>query len=314
MRSNLEPSYKWSLYMFLTVVSFVGAYPALAETETYSLDAHVHFEFRPGISKVAGHDAFLRSGMFKHALLISPSYGVSKRKLIKEPEHEWLMNEENIGEADRATSKFIEHHPDRFLGLCGLNLNWQNSLQHLLACLRMVGMKGIKIHSDDSEALVRDDQSFKKLSDIFEVIQSYKPMILWHISKPELRNTYLLARSYPNITFIFAHSLYSAEDIRDFHRWEIQDGRVLDNVFIEISTYYGNVAKTISDKLVSAWREFGTNRILFGSDMGYMGDNEHRLFVSVILKSVSLGQLTQDEAQMILNDNGESLWRRYNDH
>ncbi|MGE0526395.1 MAG: hypothetical protein AB7P49_04970 [Bdellovibrionales bacterium] len=87
----------------------------------YSLDAHVHFNERNAAKP--GREEFLKSGMFRQALLISPTYAYWAGR-DEEEGFEYLRNEGLILSIDRQVSEFISKHPDRFIGLCGLNLHW----------------------------------------------------------------------------------------------------------------------------------------------------------------------------------------------
>lgn len=314
-----------------TVFTFVALFLALSHSEAieapmYSLDAHVHFnEFQH--SKNPGQLQFLKSNMFQHAILISPTYGYwNGRKTDKG--YEFLSSERSLRSIELDVSRFIQKYPNRFVGACGLNLRWSDPIKNLKTCLNLPGMKGIKIHSEDSGILVNTPSRFRKISDIFDKVHSQKPFVIWHlhtdddeletselIKKSELAAVYQLAKKHSDITFILAHSLYSAKAVELWHSWEMNDtNKPLPNVFIEISTYYANIALFLEDEAVSAWRNFGMSRVLFGSDISdnYNDKSEHKRYTSVIENAVGKGQLSLEERNLILYENGEKLFRKFN--
>jgi predicted TIM-barrel fold metal-dependent hydrolase len=122
----------------------------------------------------------------------------------------------------------------------------------------------------------------------------------------EVRALYRLAQKHPGITFLFAHSMYSSAALRSWHQWELHDGKTLNNVWIEISTFYQNVIGQLYPDLTDAWREFGLNRILFGSDLAanYQNADEVTRLIEAVQNS---DQLTLTEKRGILNDNGKRL-------
>ena len=136
-----------------TIFTFVVFFLALSHSEAselprYSLDAHVHFnEVR--YSKDPGQFQFLKSNMFQHAILISPSYGYWNGRRTEKGD-EYMSHERFVPSIDQDVSRFIQSYPDRFIGACGLNLRWSNPIKYLKACLNLPSMKGCLLYTSDA--------------------------------------------------------------------------------------------------------------------------------------------------------------------
>lgn len=277
------PLLRLLMSLFVALVA-VFRLPLHAEAALYALDTHVHFDYR-ATEGTTGQEAFVKAGLFQHGFLIAPSYAIWPERETQ-PGFEWLRETSNIALANQAVSNFVQSHPGKFIGLCGVTLHWTDPRRYVLPCLDLPGMKGLKIHSDDSALSLA--KRYKDVRSLFAAVKGRHPIILWHVMTStkesfsdldELASIYRLAKEFPQITFVLAHSLYGAEAINALHSWEIRDGADLKNVNIEISTFYANISHEFDDKLVQSWRSFGFDRIQFGSDMAaqMMGPNEEKI-------------------------------------
>lgn len=293
------------LFALVTLCLLSSAY---AVKTRYSLDAHVHHNFEAMGDSESGHEQFIASDMFQYGILISRSYSISNQNTVAAG-YEWASDETSIAAVDKAVSDFSEQHGGRFAGACGLNLQWENPLQHLRYCLALPHMKGIKLRTDADNAAaiqITNSQAAQKLTQVLEEFKDDQIFIIWHVdtSGSELSQAYELAKRYSNIQFVFAHSLYSVDSINRWIAKEQQDGVVLQNVFLEISTFFYNGPGELRGDAVAAWKEFGISRILFGSDSSkdyILAVREHRLLTQAVLRN---GVLDQDEKEAILNTNG----------
>lgn len=269
-----------SVLLFVLCVLLTAGYPFLANGETTSvkpswmLDAHLHYNGPEESTREAspayfGYRRFIKENHFQKAFLISPSYHVSRKLTMT---GSFYQNESEIESLDRATSIIAQQYPDRFVGLCGLNLDWSESemIQRVTTCLTLPGMKGVKVHSlaSRNEQTVKDHRVHKNLKQLLSVLAEQQVFVLWHLRvdipvslscvAPELTEAFSFAHEFPSITFIFAHSFLCENVLTEFLILEKGKGSRLENVFAETSNTYFNSA--------NAWKEFGWDRVIFGSD------------------------------------------------
>jgi predicted TIM-barrel fold metal-dependent hydrolase len=294
---------KYSLLLGLLCITFF----AQAHSAGYSLDAHVHFDAYQ--TNTTGQMQFLTSNKFKRAFLISRSYTISKLNQ-NSGEDAWKSDESQVFRADKDVSDFISKYPDRFVGVCGVNLKWTNAYSYVDKCLSLPNMRGLKLRTDTDRTdavQISNSEYFTRIGSLLTKIKNRNTFVLWHFDAEgsEIDLAFELTKKYRNITFIFAHSMYSTEAIEHWRR--LEGAEKLQNVYLEISTFYANVAKTLNTGSAKAWKNFGIERILFGSDLSFNflnSQGEHGLFVNIILESE---ELSNQEKNMILNDNGELL-------
>lgn len=271
-----------------------------------------------------GYESFFEHNYAEKAFLISPSYShsdyeheyhdyVEKFGNSKIMSDYWNKSENLIKVLDERTSELVIKSKGRLIGLCGLNYEWDldKMKKRLHYCLNLPGMKGVKIH-----AHAHNDVDFLKsliaqqnLASIFEEIEKYNPAILWHLhpTLPENCNSasdcdfneitfiYNLAKKHNRIQFILAHSMYDERYIDFLRGLEIIDKTRLANLYLETSaTEYD---------LVSAWRRFGLDRVLFGSDNFNKNNFTFRGLNAVF---------NQDEVHQIGTVNAVELLRKIN--
>ena len=248
---------------------------------------------------------FLNSKNVKFAFLISPSFHISKSDTPTIPERMWSQDETNIPKMDARISELVQSHPDRLIGFCGMNYSWQTeeSIARVNSCLQLPGMKGIKMHSytaDDKHQLKDSQESVDK---VLASVENKKPFILWHI-KPcgedykncdlnEVNFVYEMAKRYPHILFIIAHSMYEPEAVQLLIDREKQDGVRLSNLFLETS-------EGDPKKMKQAWDDFGLDRLLFGSDNFNVNDHAFN-------KLNKESNFSEEELELIKNLNPKKL-------
>ena len=118
---------------------------------------------------------------------------------------------------------------------------------------------------------------------------------------------------FPQIGFIFAHSLegegaYNSEGVA--LKILADKSRGLDNVYTEISIpYIGGHDLSLDPKYVEAWKYFGIDRVLFGSDIGFGDETEHDNLIDAFSR---FSGLTAEEKNKILRLNSETMIKKYN--
>ena len=76
-----------------------------------------------------------------------------------------------------------------------------------------------------------------------------------------------------------------------------------ENLYLEISTLYGGEGD-LRPEYVSAWRQLGMSKILFGTDLGLEGDGVQQSFAKRVENSVLL---SDKEKNLILRINAFNL-------
>lgn len=331
----------WVLYICITM--FVAT-PSQSNERPISLDSHLHFEFgRSGdpsrvIEKL---EAYFQYSKAQKALAISPAYLVNEKfELFRGMRH--LRDVFN-----QSTATVVSRFPDRLVGLCGLGHLWQDGSEVLSRCLSYEGMKGIKLRvvdNDDIERLTIPyifnnliralDQNRDKVKVVLIHMpgaypynyfrQYYDPNKLkqeYNDDVADIAKLIELGEMFPDIQFVVAHSMYSHVLVKELAL--MAKARRLRNFWIEVSQSLTHINpehwrsgyhKKSWRNFVSAWRELGIDRILFGSDQ-VLGDNgileieddQGKAFQDQLNSIVNNPYLTVKEKEGILRTNGQSL-------
>lgn len=224
---------------------------------------------------------FVNSNKIKTAFLVSPSFHIEKKSEAFSTALVWAADEKYISLMDAKTSEITQQYPGRFIGLCGLNYTWdtEDGVSRVNKCLSMPGMKGIKMHSftTNEDSPLGSEKSQVLVDKTLESVSNKKPIVLWHIkpcgndnSKPcntnEIEFLFQMARKYPGISFVVAHSMYDSKDVEILMSLEQQSGSRLENLFLETSEADPTMMKVV-------WKKFGLDRVLFGSDNYSLNDH-----------------------------------------
>lgn len=269
----------------------------------YILDAHVHYstQSEPGRS---GQEIFLKQNRFDQAFLISPSYLIAD---IPKDSHstEDDRNESLIPKINQEVSDYIIRHPGRFIGLCGLHMAWKNPAQKIVECLRLPGMRGIKLHSNNSGIYAHIPENREKLETTLRAATQFRPFVLWHLGvNEELRVVYELAREFPEIIFIIAHvgsGVYHFEDLSARIRNEGRPQNLWSEVSLSWDTQYG---QDMAEWGFRRLRTLGFDQMVFGSDISD-DPSERGLGWLDVFETSTL--LSDSEKKTILVDNPKRL-------
>ena len=315
------PTLSGSILLSLIVaVSTVSA----AETRDYTfLDTHVHVEFSPSGESGKYLEAYHELGFAKKAILISPSYNVKS-------ENKFMNDLETALLADRKTSELTQQSPDRLVGLCGLRWKFNGADSVAKKCLELPGMKGVKLRYFPTESMVPSIQMITKvLTDTahVKIVLMHFPLSIESVEGRPLNTNDLqnieeltkLAKKFPSTNWIMAHSFYSPELVSAIAK------KGLGNIWLEPSTLVSflpreNAARILRlNQYAEAWRKFGIERILFGSDASidewpdYLELKNAWPFdnfkaVQTAKDDFDLLPLSREEKNKILNDNGRVFW------
>lgn len=260
----------------------VAAKPTFART--LPLDVHVHFEYQS--EDRSGIDIFLEQKEIQRAFVISPSYAIYKGRSADAPE--WMHDLTLRRKLDAKTQQLVTKHKDRLRGLCGFSPLWKDGASVVNECLSKPLMVGIKIHSEDSNyALLKSDNLIRPL---LRGLKKKNAILLWHLGlADQIDELFRMTQEFPAMTFIFAHSMYSPDAIHEWVQLEKKAGR-RPNVYLETSTNWNNVPETLNEDYVTAWRAFGFDRVLFGSDAGFLQKSEFIAYRKAFIQSLLLNE------------------------
>jgi predicted TIM-barrel fold metal-dependent hydrolase len=269
----------------------------------YPLDAHVHYSIHSKLGQ-SGQELFLKQDRFDHAFLISPTYLIAD---IPKDEA-WIEDDRNealIPKIHREVSDYIIRHPDRFTGLCGLHLAWKNPVQRTVECLKLPGMRGIKIHSNHSGIFAHIPENREKLDATLHAVSQLQPFVLWHLGvDEELRVVYELARKFREITFIIAHVGAGLPQFDELSKWIKNEGR-LQNLWTEVSlswdTRYG---QDMAEWGFRRLRTLGFDQMVFGSDISDDPSSFGIRWLDTFEKS---SLLSEHEKKVVLVDSPKKL-------
>lgn len=201
------------------------------------------------------------------------------------------------------------------VGLCGYSPIWPDGVEIIADCLRYEKMQGLKLRSSRGNFSLQDPIIKERFRQVLQAHSTKIRYVLAHMAdgysllpigstqaevesafvndQLEVETVIQLAAEFPQVQFIFGHSLYSDELVQHAARYrnELRSEQTpLNNLWIETSTALSSSLALNSDwrsnlttettydadfqrRLVSSWREFGIERVLFGSDILLGGDS-----------------------------------------
>jgi len=188
--------------------------------------------------------------------------------------------------------KAIDAYPGRFYGYCTINPLYPDEIRgELERCFRHPGIKGIKLHPWMHERPL----SHKNYYRAYEFAQSYGCPVMSHTYSPEdVMHTGVLAREFPDASFIMAHAggevpfIEMAIDVLNAH----------DNVYADVAV--SDAFEGFVEWLV---RETSPKKILFGTDMNCMDP-------TATLSRVAMAEISEDDKRGILGLNMQKILNR----
>jgi uncharacterized protein len=199
--------------------------------------------------------------------------------------HTKSMNDWAINEARAA--------PERLFAFCGLPWMSPWAPQEIARC-GSEGAKGVKLHQVNSSVSLKDRMVVHALDALFEAAGEAGLPILIHVKMDdasEVRSFFEVAGQHPDTRVIVAHQLAQSLAL-------LSDAP--ENVWIEISGIT-HAPVEAGQFFVPVWRNFGIERILFGSDFPGQNPSDH-------MKMLAAYPLTKEERRAILIDNPKRLW------
>lgn len=186
--------------------------------------------------------------------------------------------------ANQILAKTVSSRPDRFYGMAFVHAQRDRGRIRQLVdvATRQYGFVGIKVHRHDAR-ITRE---------ICEVARLYSLPVLYDVMG-EVQVVELLAREYPQVSFIIPHLGSFADD------WRAQRA-MIDPLARHQNIYTDTAGVRRFDLLVEAAERAGPHKILFGSDGPW-------LHPGVELEKIYVMNLSASDEQLILGQNFKRL-------
>ena len=268
---------------------------ACATTQSVTSDApridyHQHLvspAFAP-IVQLPGRDAKallseLDAAGIKKAVVLSVGYSFSdERKKLDNPDS--LTRAENDWTSAQAASS-----GGRLIGFCSVNPLRPAALQELERCLRLAGMKGVKLHFGNGGISLRDSAHAARMVQVFILAERLRAPVLVHMRArggmnfgAEDARLFLdkLVTAARSIEIVIAHfggagpgyPAQADEVMAVFAAAAERDDPRMRNIYFDMATVVTGEATTNDLELIaSRVRQIGSHRILYGSDLSPPG-------------------------------------------
>lgn len=283
---------KFHLISLFIGISFLGIAFSQVLNLNVSLDSHVHVYFDDDSKLLKDLEEYNKLITYK-AFLISPSYTVTASDY-----DEWDLNGELKNPATRKiwndrTANIVKKYPQRFHGLCGIGWEWDDLSDVLTDCLKnpeMVGFKlrfwepnrkGLEGFSNTknfekiNQALLKNARTkilliHTSVNDI-STIGGYAPQgwttqIIYQLYLKEIEAIVSLAELHPGIKVIIAHSLGTGRMVQ-YLQTVLKSKPHVQNIVLDASGTMQDDMLDYHESLLEAWKEFGFDKIVFGSDL-----------------------------------------------
>ncbi len=279
-------------------------------TRIGKIDVHLHLTQQTNLTArdwtamKSELEAYIRRPNVAAALVITHTYLFSQYDTI---------SREGKRQVNAFYSKLAAAHPKKIKILCGVDIHDPHALDVADDCIRMTGAIGFKvrnfaIHPDSYDG---DDSRTKRFADILQRADEKQKMVLAHFSqglaRPNSEQTenravgssvetqYLLKmmQEHPRATLIIAHagadSFVGLDGLRTLGQYFSSHPKVNRNIYIDLAATLGmlgleKAACRDLEPVAAAWRAFGLDYILYGSDavlhhpLVPNWDGAHRLF------------------------------------
>lgn len=204
---------------------------------------------------------------------------------------------------------FLQLNHDRMLGICSLNLSWPDALEFAKTCTQSEFIKGVKLHFDHEKQSLQNPQFKKQFINLLTVLKDQPLFYLIHFDfhhEPNLeaRALFEIASQFQKQNFIIAHG---AEEnfsvLAKIGESFKKNPNLRQNIYTELSTVFTIDAffAKYPSLVIKAWREFGINNILFGSDFPVSSS-------AIALEGLKESGLSSTEIEDIMYNNGHSFF------
>ena len=290
-----------------TLFGLIISFPLLG---IISLDTHYHFtnfDFISFFEKDARTSNYILNQLNKNQVekvfLLSDAYRITKEYAQKQ----LLLGKDERVQLNQELSDEVSKQPDRLIGFCSINLEWDDYLDVFNKCKNLPGIKGIKLNPSWYNESLTSRDIFNKLKSIYELANKLDLIFLIHLkmlamstnsSLLEFDKIFELSKEFPRTTTIIAHlaqgKLLALKLLGD--RMHAEN---VNNIYAEISTFFHNFL-TPPDYLSSVMNDFGIDHILFGTDFP-------EYTAQKTLNMLQISGLSEEIINKITIENGEKF-------
>lgn len=279
-----------------------------------ALDAHIHVMSQAlmdlytggGVAAPGAADIIARldEAQIERAIVIGYGY-------LRE-----LPPEMAAAENDYAAAQ-VALHPDRLIGLCGVNPLREGAAAEIDRCVDQLGMTGVKIHIPNSMLDLRQPDQAAALGAVFDRAVERDLPVLMHAGAPlglpldtdAFMNLGMLIAQRPTMRLVMAHCTNDS-DRDEMEVWMAgRDAGFFnpDTLFVDTSScleFYKDAPRAQKELIVWRLRTWGLDHVLFASDYDYAGSAEPPAAALATLRSYPF---TAAELDTILANAG-SAW------
>lgn len=226
-----------------------------------------------------------------------------------------LPDDSNMAPENDTVAAEIAKYPDRLIGFCGINPLYDTAVAEVDRCLALPGMKGVKLHLEASGIDTTNADHVAALSAVFDRVEEHDAPVLMHVSDPfglplvgeGLANVAQILEAHPSTRVVHAHCAGNVDD-QSIELWmRVGGSGYRDNAFVDVSAcldYFSDAPMATRELMVWRFRNWGIDRVLFGSDYFEYGEDESP---KEALETLAQYPFTAEEMQTILDNDG-SAW------
>jgi predicted TIM-barrel fold metal-dependent hydrolase len=319
---------------------------AFSYQKKHHIDFHVHLgiDIQKDLNSYKIEiDKILKLKNLKKAIVITPTY-LHSRHDPGNNDMTSFKTVEHILKLNTFISQEIAAHSEKISGLCGISIHREDAVETAELCLKLPGMIGIKLRNfslnpkENGTYFGNPLTILKRFERLIKLSHDTRTVVLSHFSgnQAELEGLFQvnqllhIMNKYPKAKLIIAHSgidsfigLEGLSHIGNFYKENSQLANTR-NIYLDISKTFSMAAigikwDTIEKKYqhtatwdqakdyVTAWKTFGMDYIVFGSDYGCESDSEGTVEVLDELDIVDCPYLSDREKDQIFITNAERL-------
>lgn len=227
-----------------------------------------------------------------------------------------LPDDSNVAPENDFGASIVAQYPDRLIGFCGINPLYDSALSEVDRCLALPEMVGIKLNPVGASNMDWENPDHAAaISAVLDKAQEHDAPVLLHVAAAPLDDDSLVSAltviaTHPEVRFTIAHCGGVAD-------YEIEGYLIaaqttppllsLDNLHTDISAclkFYRDAPKAQREMIVWRLRQWGIERVLFGSDYLSVAPVETP---KEALETLDRYPFTRKEIRTIL-DNDASAW------
>jgi predicted TIM-barrel fold metal-dependent hydrolase len=227
-----------------------------------------------------------------------------------------LPDDSNMAPENDFVSDEVSKYPDRLIGFCGINPRYDSAVSEIERCLALPGMVGVKLHLPGSGVDLSNEADVAGLAAVFDKVEEANAPLLMHVNDEHnlplygerAQAVFDIVSEHPDVRLVLAHCAGNADD-QSIELWLHQMiGNMAslnaENLYVEISAclkFYKDAPLAKREMMVWRFRQWGIERVLFGSDYLRFLPEETPLET---LDTLTRYPFTQQEINVILGNSG----------